>query len=266
MSDTEGKQRERRVRFNGRVQFKTIRHVSEFSEEEIGTGWYRKKDFQRMSEDVTEIANLVAKGTDSHKGEELCVRGLEHLVEEDVADYRAEKMIASIDAVLDEQDEQRDEEVCDPDIIAQLYTEIVSPLLREAYLVGLRDAQEAAAAAEQIPDASPADVTVPQSESVTVIEESSPAVEGEDVLKTAVAAIPKSPSDPPVKKKRLVRGLATENSPFVRSRDGTLTFRNKELERVKAEMKKQRKDCVRESLFKLLDIDDSLEPISISIP
>jgi hypothetical protein len=132
--------------------------------------------------------------------------------------------------------------------------------------VGLRDAQEAAAAAEQIPDVSPADATVPQSGSVTdeTLEESSSAMEGEEVLKTAVIAKQKSPLDPPVKKKRLVRGIATENSPFVRRRDGTFTFRNKELERVKAELKQQRKDCVRDSLFKLLD--DSEEPISISIP
>eukprot|EP00429_Kryptoperidinium_foliaceum_P025814 CAMPEP_0176147532 /NCGR_PEP_ID=MMETSP0120_2-20121206/75209_1 /TAXON_ID=160619 /ORGANISM="Kryptoperidinium foliaceum, Strain CCMP 1326" /LENGTH=150 /DNA_ID=CAMNT_0017484151 /DNA_START=35 /DNA_END=483 /DNA_ORIENTATION=- len=145
-------ERERKVRFHGRVQFKTIRHVADFTDDEIQEGWYRKKDFMRMSEEVGEIAQLVAQGKETHNGEELSIRGLEHLVEEDVADYRAEKMIASIDAVLDEQDEQRDEDIDDPDVIAQIYTEIVTPLLREAYLVGLRDAKEAQLAAESIPD------------------------------------------------------------------------------------------------------------------
>jgi hypothetical protein len=148
----DGSARERKVRFHGRVQFKTIRHVADFSDDEIQEGWYRKKDFMRMSEEVSEIAQLVAQGKESHKGEELSIRGLEHLVEEDVADYRAEKMIASIDAVLDEQDEQRDEDFNDPEVIAKIYTEIATPLLREAYLVGLRDAKEAEAAAEQMPD------------------------------------------------------------------------------------------------------------------
>jgi hypothetical protein len=269
MSDTEEKQRERRIRFNGRVQFKTIRHVSEFSEEEIGAGWYRKKDFVRMSEDVSKIANLVSKGTESHNGEELCIRGLEHLVEEDVADYRAEKMIASIDAVLDEQDEQRDEDVFDPDIIAQMYAEIVSPLLREAYLVGLRDAQEAAAAAEQIPDVVPPDVTVPRSKSVksdstSVTYDTSPPMEGEDVLNSSsdITGVVDNSNPPKVSKKRILRGLATENSPFVRRRDGTIVFRNRNLALAKAELKKKRKDCVRDSLFKYLDdMDDSQEPV-----
>jgi hypothetical protein len=105
-----------------------------------------------MSDEVADIAKLLAEGQEYYDGEELCIRGLEHLVEEDVADYRAEKMIASIDAVLDEQDEQAEEDIYDPDMIAEIYSEIVNPLLREAYLVGLRDAKEGAAAAAQIPD------------------------------------------------------------------------------------------------------------------
>ena len=133
----EAEKSKRKVRFHGRVQFKTIRHVADFTDDEIVNGWYRKKDFMRMSEEVSEIAQLIANGKETYNGEELCIRGLEHLVEEDVADYRAEKMIASIDAVLDEQDEQRDEDIYDGDIIAEIYTEIVTPLQREAYLVGL---------------------------------------------------------------------------------------------------------------------------------
>jgi len=151
----EGTKHDRKVRFHGRVQFKTIRHVAEFAEEEIIAGWYRKKDFMRMSDEVSEIAQMVADGIDSHNGEDICVRGLEHLVEEDVADYRAEKMIASIDAVLDEQDEQREAEADDPTVIANIYGELASPLLREAYLVGLKDAKEAAAAMAEIPDLKP---------------------------------------------------------------------------------------------------------------
>jgi hypothetical protein len=150
--DTEQEKRQRKVRFHSRVQFKTIRHVANFSEDEIREGWYCKKDFMRMSNEVSEIAKLFAAGQKMYNGDELCTRGLEHLIEEDVADYRAEKMIASIDAVLDEQDEQMDENIYDPYTIAEVYSEIVAPLSREAYLVGLRDAKEGAAAAEAIED------------------------------------------------------------------------------------------------------------------
>lgn len=147
-------ERQRRVRFHGRVQFKTIRHVADFSESEIIDGWYCKKDFMRMSDEVAEIAKLLTQGEEFYKGEELCIRGLEHLVEEEVADYRAEKMVASIDAVLDEQEDQYEANVYDPDLIAEIYAKIVTPLLREAYLVGLRDAKDGAAAAALIPDLS----------------------------------------------------------------------------------------------------------------
>jgi hypothetical protein len=281
------KQRARKVRFHGRVQFKTIRHVADFSDEEIVEGWYRKKDFIRMSEEVSEIAQLIANGKETYKGEELCIRGLEHLVEEDVADYRAEKMIASIDAVLDEQDEQRDEDEYDGDIIAEIYTEIVTPLLREAYLVGLRDAKEASKAAEQIPNLVPEKIAVetvepekpPEPESdkkskklQALQETSSPEEVGEVMLKSeeeeakAARELKSKLSGPggmsknklPQKRKNRTRlGLGTELSPLVRRRDGSFAFRNRDLEKAKAELSRQRKDCVRESLFKHLDSDDS---------
>jgi len=273
MSDDSDRQRERKLRFHGRVQFKTIRHVSDFSEEEIIEGWYRKKDFMRMSEEVSDIAQLIANGTETYKGEELCIRGLEHLVEEDVADYRAEKMIASIDAVLDEQDEQRDEDVFDGDIIAEIYTEIVTPLQREAYLVGLRDAKEAAKAAEQIPDlparapakSHPKPVVEPEpAKSPVKFQErdtSAPEVVGEEMLKKEAAnpgSGAGSKKEAPKRKGRSKLGLGTELNPLVRRRDGTFTFRNRDVEKAKAELSRQRKECVRDSLFKHLDSDDSL--------
>lgn len=272
MSET----RERRVRFHGRVQFKTIRHVADFSDTEIVEGWYRKKDFMRMSEEVSEIAQLIATGTETYKGEELCIRGLEHLVEEDVADYRAEKMIASIDAVLDEQDEQREEDVYDGDIIAEIYTEIVTPLLREAYLVGLRDAKEASKAADQIPDLIPEKIsTTPRKTKAPKMETSTssrksrssreagaPEVVGEEMLKSNKEKSKDkengNKSSAARRKHRSRLGLGTELSPLVRRRDGSFAFRNRDLEKAKAELSRQRKECVRDALFKHLDSDDSL--------
>lgn len=132
----------RQIRFHERVQFKTIRHVSEFSDEEIKNGWYDKDDFNRMSDNVSDIAKLIGDGETTQDGEELCTRGLEHIVEEELADYRAEKMINSIDAVLDEQEEQWDEGKEEPGLIAELYAEYAKPLLREAHLIGLKDAED----------------------------------------------------------------------------------------------------------------------------
>jgi len=284
--DDESEKAKRKVRFHGRVQFKTIRHVADFSDDEIVNGWYRKKDFMRMSEEVSEIAQLIADGKETYNGEELCIRGLEHLVEEDVADYRAEKMIASIDAVLDEQDEQRDEDIYDGEIIAEIYTEIATPLLREAYLVGLRDAKEGAKAAEQIPDLVVAEAPIARSqpearppeidteESTTELKsfEMSTLSVGEEGLNSIAEDESTTPGEPgktggsgksskskTPRKPRKPRnpGIGTELSPLVRRRDGTFAFRNRDLEKAKAELSRQRKECVRDSLFKHLDSDDS---------
>ena len=132
----------RNIHFHGRVQFKNIRHVSEFSEYEIKNGWYDKDDFNRMSDDVSEIAKMVGEGLKHRNGEYLCIRGLEHIVEEELANFRAEKMINSIDAVLDEQEEQWDEGIDEPQAIAELYTEYAKPLAEEAHQIGLKDAEE----------------------------------------------------------------------------------------------------------------------------
>lgn len=141
IKESNGKRQKRKIRFHERVQFKTIRHVSEFTDDEISNGWYDKDDFNRMSENVSDIAQLIADGETTLDGEVLCTRGLEHIVEEELADYRAEKMINSIDAVLDEQEEQWDEGKEEPGLIAELYAEYAKPLLKEAHLIGLKDAE-----------------------------------------------------------------------------------------------------------------------------
>ena len=51
-------------------------------------------------------------------------------------------MINSIDAVLDEQEEQWEEGKEEPELIAEIYAEYAKPLAREAHLIGLRDAEE----------------------------------------------------------------------------------------------------------------------------
>mmetsp|Transcript_18434 Transcript_18434/g.42334 ORF Transcript_18434/g.42334 Transcript_18434/m.42334 type:complete len:185 (+) Transcript_18434:267-821(+) len=137
-----GDNERRKIRFHGRVQFKTIRHVNEFTDDEIRNGWYDKDDFNAMSDNVSEIAALISKGKKTLNGEVLCTRGLEHIVEEELADYRAQKMISSIDAVLDAQEEQWEEGRDDPDVIAKLYAEYAKSLLEEAHMIGLQDEKE----------------------------------------------------------------------------------------------------------------------------
>ena len=294
--------RSRKVRFHGRVQFKTIRHVKDFSDAEIRASWYRKPDYVRMSEEVSKIAKLVAKGLDFDGDEELCTRGLEHLVEEDVADYRAEKMVASVDAVLDEQEEQRSEENYDPDIIAAIYAEIVAPLQKQAYLTALRDALDATNAVKEMDEkmatnrssaeshprvptrsceTTDSDATngsyetceeasTPEDDSANSLDYFASEVQTEKIRSPVpnkpVVAQPGASSLPapsvadeqqtkksPVRRKRLDRKGGTELSPLVRRMDGTFMFRNKELDLSKLEMSKQRKESVRQSLWKHLD-------------
>lgn len=324
-------ERTTKVRFFSRVQFKTIPHVNDFSEEDIINGWYRKRDYQKMSAEVSKIAKLIAKGQDLDGREDICIRGLEHMVEEDVADYRAEKMIASVDAVLDEQEDQRNEETYDADIIAEMYAEIAAPLQKEAYLVGLRDALDATEAVEEMwvvkektkktksskksskktPKSSKSDERngSDTSETHETCEESAPEeetpeeggsqAEVEDILCNAIHSEnvkapqpPKEVSPPPPRdwsseqstqsenalppppppsktptpikrtRARLDRSEGTEVSPLVRRFDGTFAFRNRELDKNMKELSKDRRQCVKDSLFKHLDDDDDSPEIT----
>jgi hypothetical protein len=261
-------------------------------------------------------------------------------------------------------------------MIAKIYSEIVTPLLREAYLVGLRDAKEGAAAAELIPDLSLSEIRVegygekqtqrteepledadeekqahrqrePQEdagilameveefkqsdrvgscdhnndtpapvddhgdnhileeritqlgtvdgtmdtlESVETSETDAPD-EGEEQLNTSLNSMTmeahpekttstskisgepgpkeqnlkqerstassddhrKAPGRKPSKRKNFDRKSGTEMSPFVFRRDGTIGFRNYDVEHRSREQSKQRKDCVKSALFSFLD-------------
>jgi hypothetical protein len=55
------------------------------------------------------------------------------------------------------------------------------------------------------------------------------------------------------RKSRDRTGKASEMSPLVRRRDGSFTFRNKGQESANAALKKERRDAVKDSLFKFLD-------------
>ena len=161
-------------------------------------------------------------------------------------------------------------------IIAEIYTEIVTPLLREAYLVGLRDAKEASKAADQIPDLIPEKISTttrktkaPKMEtsassrkSRSSREAGAPEVVGEEKLKSNKEKSKDkengNKSSAARRKHRSRLGLGTELSPLVRRRDGSFAFRNRDLEKAKAELSRQRKECVRDALFKHLDSDDSL--------
>jgi hypothetical protein len=320
-----------KVRFFGRVQFKTIPHVKDFTEEDIVNGWYRKRDYAKMSEEVSKIAKLIArgKGKKVYGREDVCIRGLEHLVEEDVADYRAEKMIASVDAVLDEQEDQRNEEIYDADIIAKMYAEIAAPLQKEAYLVALRDALDATEAWEEKDepkeeekdkktkpkkksskkatksaeiyernesDTSGTYETCEESipgesspEEEEILEEEGSQVEVDDSLNSSTHTENVKPLEPPREvspperdwspeqstqsedalpppapptktptptkrtRARLDRSGGTELSPLVRKLDGSFAFRHRELDSNRKELSTERRQCVKDSLFKHLD-------------
>jgi hypothetical protein len=104
---------------------------------------------------------------------------------------------------------------------------------------------------------------VPKTKKSKFPERSPAEVVGEEVLKK-LEKPKKASSDsenfkqPPKRKGRSRLGLGTELTPLVRRRDGTFTFRNRDVEKAKTELSRQRKECVRDSLFKYLDSQDSL--------
>jgi hypothetical protein len=282
----------RKIQFHGRVQFKNIRHVSEFSEDEIKNGWYDKDDFNRMSDDVAEIAKMVGEGLKHRNGEYLCIRGLEHIVEEELANFRAEKMINSIDAVLDEQEEQWDEGIDEPETIAELYTEYAKSLAEEAHQIGLRDAEEGyksfdladlihnnnthcsgGGTTTEIEEEEEKPISISSLQSLSSSSHSlRNGGSSSSIASLPLCGLKEAPDKNENGEKKnkhqrktqprrtmLDRKNGSELSPFVFRRDGTLMFRKSDVEKLKREQSEKRRNCIHGSLNKFLADDDEEE-------
>jgi hypothetical protein len=130
------------ISFKPNVLVKLTIHIDEYSDEEIAASWYCQEELKMIkSERTTTLLLMANDGTMMANSERLCSRGLECFTSEGRAIKNQHKEEARI-AVFDEQDYQFENDIFDPEVIADAYSEQTRKSQVTATVVGVFD-QEA---------------------------------------------------------------------------------------------------------------------------
>ena len=137
------RRRSSRVAFEETDEVLYVKHISEFSQQEIQDIWFSVEDFAQFKEDCKRTISMMKElGVSFQNTEVTCSRGLEHFIETRKSNRKSRRANASR-AVLAEQELQFKEGSYDPEYIAEVYQEISVTCQAEAYSAGLRDQEEA---------------------------------------------------------------------------------------------------------------------------
>jgi hypothetical protein len=99
--------------------------------------WYNKNDLMRFREDY-EIAKILARTKGLSTVNYTCLWGLEHIICEERAAIRCNRKHEALEAVIEEQQAQREEDELSPEFIAELYQDITSQSQKEAHELALQ--------------------------------------------------------------------------------------------------------------------------------
>jgi hypothetical protein len=142
------RKRYRLVRFNSENICQVVGEVpsrSDLGEEDFqNILWYTKDEFKAMKKDFIPIIKKLVKKLPLDDDEEEA-RGLEHKTPKG-SKLRQQNRYQAMDAVLSEQERQWERGRSDDDYIAQIYRQSSAHCQMNAYLIGQRDAEAAAAA------------------------------------------------------------------------------------------------------------------------
>jgi hypothetical protein len=125
-SKPSGTQR-RRVLFKETVSVRPITHIDDMSDERIQAVWYDKKDFEDIKKGIVGTVRLMMSCQEGDgesscviDNEEHCSRGLEYRTREGASARRENKWNA-LNAVLDEQDRQKELGIQNEKLLCQIY-------------------------------------------------------------------------------------------------------------------------------------------------
>jgi hypothetical protein len=111
----------RHVLFRDNVSVRPITHMNEMSMDHIRAIWYEKKDFVEMKKQMAVTLRIMSHGGQPNiDTEEHCSRGLENRTKEGAL-VRRENKCNALNAVLDEQDRQRELRIQNDALICQIY-------------------------------------------------------------------------------------------------------------------------------------------------
>uniref|UniRef100_A0A7S0F747 Uncharacterized protein n=1 Tax=Craspedostauros australis TaxID=1486917 RepID=A0A7S0F747_9STRA len=129
----------RSVTFSKTVSVRPVLHVFNYSDSEFHATWCVEKDYKRIKMDNLATLKMLKEGKKIDEDDkQYSVRGLEGSYGPGTVRRRKNKQRAR-DAVLDEQELQRDEGVCDTELMADVYYGYSHRCQSDAHLRALRD-------------------------------------------------------------------------------------------------------------------------------
>jgi hypothetical protein len=144
----------KRVSFFGCVHVHPVLHINDYFDSEVADTWYDKEELNSIREScrrtiasMEEDGSLLLFRTD-YDDEVCCQRGLENRTR-DASRRKLQFRIAAWDAVLDEQEQQRLENIVDPERMAHWYHYYAVPCEQMAFHMAQLDAAQQEAAVSQ---------------------------------------------------------------------------------------------------------------------
>ena len=127
----------RTVSFSPDVHVKRTLHINNYSDDEITATWFNETDFQRIHQEISVTVQMMERSEpiDHNK---YCSRGLEFRTRVG-AHQRLQNKVDARDAVLTEQDLQWNEDIDDPEMLADVYRDISRCCIVSAHMAGLFD-------------------------------------------------------------------------------------------------------------------------------
>jgi hypothetical protein len=118
-------------------------HINNYSDDEVDACWYNDYEFDMMRKNVRSAAKLLQNGMlEQDAADKCCRRGVEHL-ERKVTLQRQRNRLASTLAVLEEQELQWEEGICEPEYIARVCKAISASSQASAHAIALKDELDA---------------------------------------------------------------------------------------------------------------------------
>lgn len=130
------------VHFKETVSVRPIPHVDNIPADEVAAVWFCKKDFEDMKKSFATTLRLIAYGEFKADDAEHCARGLEFRTRAGALARRENKWNA-LNAVLDEQDRQRELGINNDKLLSQIYITENRLCRQSALELGRQDEEEA---------------------------------------------------------------------------------------------------------------------------
>ena len=134
---------------------KTIPHVNDLSEQEIGAIWYDRSEMDQIKMGLIPDIRRMMRGETLEETASQTARGIEFRTKQGAL-YRQRNKQTAIRAVLDEQERQKKEGISDDALLAGIYCSCSSHCKDSAHNFGMNDELAALQAAASIPNLEPA--------------------------------------------------------------------------------------------------------------